>query len=237
MYLLSIYIFLLRAHGPIIELARTALNARRSVHTHTHTYPFVNRPRTKRGSGGGGREERERKTEKRNEKREERKKCLTERKQFKGLCLCPSRREERGGYHRTHPLSPLEETDPSSGPSYSLERASYEIYKQASALQIIHHWTVRRACVCASKRLYNLSIHMHARMYVRRRKQSSSIRSVSFPCCSRTLDVYALTDVYTSWARKHVVMLGSRASHEHLIEIGRSTIIRSTAARPGCPPR
>lgn len=66
------------------------------AYTHTHTHPFVNRPRTKRGSGGGGREERERKTEKRNEKREERKKCLTERKQFKGLCLCPSRREERG---------------------------------------------------------------------------------------------------------------------------------------------
>lgn len=161
-YLLSIYIFLLRAHGPIIELARAALNARRSVHTHTH--PFVNRSRTKRGSGEGGRERRERKTEKRNEKREERKKCLTERKQFKGLCLCPSRREERGGYHRTHPLSPLEETDPSSGPSYSLERASYEIYKQASALQIIHHWTVRRACVCARANVYIISRYICTRV-------------------------------------------------------------------------
>lgn len=146
------YIFLLRAHGPIIELARAALNARRSVHT-----PVL--VAENEGEWGGGKKERGR--QKKETKREERKKCFTERKQFKSLCLCPSR---RGGHHRTHPLSPLEETDPASGPSYSLERASYEIYKHASALQIIHYWTVH-ACVRA-----NVSLDTYAR--VRKRKES-----------------------------------------------------------------
>lgn len=59
--------------------------------------------------------------------------------------------KREGEHHRTHPLSPLEETDPATGPSYSLERASYEIYKHASALQIIHYWTVStRVCVQTS---------------------------------------------------------------------------------------
>lgn len=76
----------------------------------------------------------------------------------------PLEKRGEGGYHRTHPLSPLEETDPSSGPSYSLERASYEIYKQASALQIIHHWTVRRACVCARANVYIISRYICTRV-------------------------------------------------------------------------
>lgn len=209
------YIFLLRAHGPIIELARAALNARRSVHT-----PVLVAENEE--EWGGGKKERGR--QKKETKREERKKCFTERKQFKGLCLCPSR---RGGHHRTHPLSPLEETDPASGPSYSLERASYEIYKHASALQIIHYWTVH-ACVRA-----NVSLDTYAR--VRKRKESRA-RFGPLGSLVRGPLTYTLWPMCIPLGRGNTsscLALEHPTSISSLIEIGRSTIIRSTEARPG----
>ena len=96
-YLLSIYIFLLRAHGPIIELARAALNARRSVHTHTHTHTRSWTVLGRKGGAEGEGERRERERQKKGTKKGRRGKNAWRKGSNLRVSVYAPREERRGG--------------------------------------------------------------------------------------------------------------------------------------------